>query len=239
MHQPRYLPRARRLALSVPLLAIAIVALSSFSRPTAGAPRPTHDWREAIKAFAEAHLQHTAWGPAHSRRDYETTLMLARAEGVTVDEEALYAASYLHDMGGLPPYAVKGVDHGDRSIQLVDSILKDAGFPMEKAPLVKDIIDHHQYYRPADSVEVSILFRDADILDFMGAIDIARIISLTTREAPATDLSHAIQAIQRQMADMPGRLQSAAAKREGVKRAAEMKVFLDALSTESDSLKIL
>ncbi len=154
MHQPRYLPRARRLALSVPLLAIAIVALSSFSRPTAGAPRPTHDWREAIKAFAEAHLQHTAWGPAHSRRDYETTLMLARAEGVTVDEEALYAASYLHDMGGLPPYAVKGVDHGDRSIQLVDSILKDAGFPMEKAPLVKDIIDHHQYYRPADSVEV-------------------------------------------------------------------------------------
>jgi hypothetical protein len=110
---------------------------------------------------------------------------------------------------------------------------------MEKAALVKDIIDHHQYYRPPDSVEVSILFRDADILDFMGAIDIARIISLTTRERLASDLPHAIQAIRQQMIDMPGRLQSTAAKREGQKRAAEMKVFLDELSAESDSLRIL
>lgn len=220
-------------------LAISILVVAAPSRPTPRAPRRTQDWHDTIRAFAEAHLQHTAWGPAHSRRDYATTLMLARAEGVTVDEDALFAAAYLHDMGGLPPYAKPGVDHGDRSIQLVDSILQDAGFPMEKAPLVKDIIDHHQYYRPPDSVEVSILFRDADILDFMGAIDIARIISLTTRERPATDLSHAIQAIRQQMNDMPGRLQSAAAKREGVKRAAEMKAFLDALSTESDSLRIL
>ncbi|HWH51247.1 MAG TPA: HD domain-containing protein, partial [Gemmatimonadaceae bacterium] len=169
------------------LLAAAIATLAAPSAPrAANASRSKRaDWRQTIRAFAEAHLQHTAWGPAHGRRDYELTLALAHAEGVTVDDDALYAAAYLHDMGGLPPYAKPGVDHGDRSIQLVDSILRDAGFPMEKAALVKDIIDHHQYYRPPDSVEVSILFRDADILDFMGAIDIARIISLTTRERPA------------------------------------------------------
>src|SRR5690242_20791350 len=86
--------------------------------------------------------------------------------------DALYAAAYLHDMGGLPPYAIPGVDHGDRGVQVVDSVLREAGFPMEKAPLVKEIIDHHQYYRPPDTVAVAILFRDADILDFMGAIDI-------------------------------------------------------------------
>jgi uncharacterized protein len=165
--------------------------------------------------------------------------MLARAEGLKVDEDALFAAAYLHDMGGLPPYALPKVDHGDRSIQLVDSILQDAGFPMEKAPLVKEIIDHHQYYRPADTLRVALLFRDADILDFMGAIDIARIISLTTREAPATDLTHAIQAIRQHMIQMPGRLQSDAAKREGQKRVAEMKAYLDALSTETDSLTVL
>jgi uncharacterized protein len=232
--------RAIRTIVRLTLLAAATALVAAPSRPAHNAPRPTSsDWRETIRAFAETHLQHTAWGPAHGRRDYELTLALARAEGVTVDDDALYAAAYLHDMGGLPPYAVPKVDHGDRSIQLVDSILRNAGFPMEKAALVKDIIDHHQYYRPPDSVEVSILFRDADILDFMGAIDIARIISLTTREAPATDLSHAIQAIRKQMLDMPGRLQSAAAKREGMKRATEMKAFLDALSAESDSLTVL
>lgn len=201
--------------------------------------RDSAAWRDKIREFAEAHLQHTAWGPAHGRRDYEMTLRLAREEGVTVDEEALYAAAYLHDMGGIPPYAIAGVDHGDRSIQLVDSILRDAGFPMQKAALVKEIIDHHQYYRPADTLEVAILFRDADILDFLGAVDVARMLSLTTREKFAPDLPHAVEAIRQNMLHMPGLLQSAAAKREGQRRVAEMRLFLDELSAETDSLRTL
>ncbi|HET7551411.1 MAG TPA: HD domain-containing protein, partial [Gemmatimonadaceae bacterium] len=190
-------------------------------------------WRDSVRAFAEAHLQHTAWGPAHARRDYEMTLTLARAEGITVDDDALYAAAYLHDMGGLPPYAKQGVDHGDRSAQLVDSVLRGTGFPMEKIELVKEIVDHHQYYRPPDTLAVAILFRDADILDFLGAIDIARIISLTTRERIAPDLPSAIEVIRKQMTDMPARLQTEAAKREGERRVEEMRRFLDALARET------
>jgi hypothetical protein len=38
---------------------------------------------------------------------------------------------------------------------------------------------------------------------------------------------------------MPGRLQTAAAKREGERRALEMQQFLDALSQETDSLRSL
>ncbi|HEV2182003.1 MAG TPA: HD domain-containing protein [Gemmatimonadaceae bacterium] len=196
-------------------------------------------WRAKVRAFAEAHLQHTAWGPAHGRRDYETTLALAKAEGLTVDDDALYAAAYLHDMGGIPPYDLPGVDHGDRSIQLVDTVLRDAGFPMEKSALVKEIIDHHQYYRPPDTLRVAVLFRDADILDFMGAIDVARIISLTSREKFTPDLAHAVAVIREQMKDMPTLLQSDAAKREGQKRVREMQQYLDALSAESDSLTVL
>jgi uncharacterized protein len=202
---------------------------------TTGAPA----WRVSIRAFAEAHLQHTAWGPAHGQRDYEMTLALARAEGVTVDDDALYAAAYLHDMGGIPPYAKAGVDHGDRSIQLVDSVLRNAGFPMEKAALVKEIIDHHQYYRPPDTLAVAVLFRDADILDFLGAIDVARMLSLTTREKFAPDPPRAVETVRQHMLRMPGRLQSAAAKREGAKRVAEMKRFLTALAAETDSLHTL
>lgn len=231
--------RATLVALCLPSV---IAASLAFSRP---APRPVRhaarstNWRDNIRAFAEAHLQHTAWGPAHGQRDYEMTLRLAREEGVTVDEEALYAAAYLHDMGGIPPYAKAGVDHGDRSIQLVDSVLRDAGFPRQKAALVKEIIDHHQYYRPADTLEVAKLFRDADILDFLGAIDIARILSLTTREKFAPDLPHAVEAIRQNMLQMPGLLQTAAAKREGERRVAEMRRYLDDLASETDSLKTL
>jgi len=38
---------------------------------------------------------------------------------------------------------------------------------------------------------------------------------------------------------MPGRLQSAAAKREAAKRVAEMQRYLDELSAETDSLRVL
>lgn len=200
---------------------------------------PPADWRENVRAFVEAHLQHTAWGPAHGQRDYETTLALARAEGVAVDTDALYAAAYLHDMGGIPPYAVDGVDHGDRSAQLVGDVLRDAGFPMEKVELVKEIVDHHQYYRPPDTLAVAVLFRDADILDFLGAIDVARILSVTTREKFAPDLPHAIDVIRHHMLDMPGRLQSETAKREGQRRVAEMQQFLNQLAGETDSLRAL
>ena len=196
-------------------------------------------WRDSVRAFAEAHLQHTAWGPAHARRDYEMTLALARAEGITVDDDALYAAAYLHDMGGLPPYAKPGVDHGDRSAQLVDSVLRGTGFPMEKIELVKEIVDHHQYYRPPDTLAVAILFRDADILDFLGAIDIARIVSLTKRERLAPDLPSAIEVIRKQMLEMPARLQTETAKREGERRVEEMRRFLEALSRETDSLRAI
>lgn len=240
---PDVRPAARRRAALLPLLALLSAALvtsaSSARAVTRGASHVAPDWRTAVRAFAEAHLQHTAWGPAHARRDYETTLMLAQAEGVTVDDDALYAAAYLHDMGGIPPYALPGVDHGDRSVQLVDSVLRDAGFPMEKAALVKEIIDHHQYYRPPDTLAVAVLFRDADILDFLGAIDIARILSLTTREKFTPDLPHAVAVIRQNMLEMPARLQSAAAKREAQHRVQEMQRFLDALSTETDSLRIL
>jgi uncharacterized protein len=235
------LTRTRRSA-AVPFAVVLACAIAA-AAPAAARSHPHHasraDWRDNIRTFAETHLQHSAWGPAHAVRDYELTRKLAAAEGVPVDDDALYAAAYLHDMGGLPPYAVPGVDHGDRSAQLADSILRDAGFPMEKAPLVKEIMSHHQYYRPADTLAIAKLFRDADILDFMGAIDVVRIVSLTTRERPAMDLTHAIQALRQQMDQMPGLLQSEAAKREGVKRTAEMKGFLDALATETDSLRVL
>jgi uncharacterized protein len=226
-----------------PFAVVLACAAAAATAPIIGQSHVHHshraDWRTNIRTFAEAHLQHTAWGPAHAMRDYELTRKLAAAEGVPFDDDVLYAAAYLHDMGGLPPYALPNVDHGDRSAQLADSILRDAGFPMEKAALVKEIMSHHQYYRPADTLPIAKLFRDADILDFMGAIDVVRIVSLTTRERPAMDLAHAVQALEQQMVQMPKLLQSDAARREGVKRTAEMKAFLNALSTETDSLRVL
>jgi hypothetical protein len=48
-----------------------------------------------------------------------------------------------------------------------------------------------------------------------------------------------VAVIRQNMLEMPARLQSATAKREAQHRVQEMQRFLDALSTETDSLRIL
>ena len=65
------------------------------------------------------------------------TLDLAREEGMRLDEEAVLAAAYLHDLGALGEYRQPGVDHADRSAQLLAEMLVPRGFPAEKVPLVK------------------------------------------------------------------------------------------------------
>src|SRR5262249_43883109 len=105
-------------------------------------------WKKAVASFADAKLQHSAWGVAHGQRNYLLSLELAEEEGLTVDKDVLFAAAYLHDMGGLPAFEKAGVDHAVRSAELCEGVLAQAGFPMEKLAAVKGVILAHTYYNP-------------------------------------------------------------------------------------------
>ena len=217
-------------------------ATSPFRAGDASPASPDSDraaWRTKVRAFAQAHLEHTAWGLAHAERDRATTLALASREGLVVDEDAIYAAAYLHDMGAFPEFATPGVDHGDRAAELVDGVLAAAGFPMDKAPLVRQIIQHHMYYHTPGAAPEAVLFRDADTLDFLGAIGVARILSLATRHRWAPDLPTAIETIRRHARELPAALRTLSAKREAESRLREMQRFLDTLGSETAGLSIL
>ncbi|MEP6493313.1 MAG: HD domain-containing protein, partial [bacterium] len=212
-----------------------IVTSTPFATPVIAAPavdRSAAPWREQLRAFANVHLQHTAWGVAHAQRDYELTLRLAEAERVVVDSDAVYAAAYLHDMGAFPEFAQTDVDHGVRSGQLVAEQLIAIGFPAEKIALVRDIVEHHMYYHSPGASPEALLFRDADTLDFLGAIGIARICSITTRHRWATDLSAAIATLRKNAMELPGTLHFASARREANARVAVMRTFLDAIDAD-------
>jgi len=83
----------RKLALFAAIAAMNLAAAAI----AADAPTPTiehtGDWRAAVHRFAEANLKHPAWGLSHSVRDYELAKELAAADGVTLDDDVLYAAS--------------------------------------------------------------------------------------------------------------------------------------------------
>jgi uncharacterized protein len=194
-------------------------------------PAPT--WRQKLEVFAKEHLEHPAWGTAHARRDYNLTLQLAELSKMTVDEEAIFAASLLHDIGAIEGYSKPGTEHMARALELIDPILIDSGFPKEKIPLVRAIVSHHMYFSdPAGQPAEAVLFRDADTLDFLGAIGVTRIFALTGKHRWATDIDVAEATVRKNAAELPARLTTAAARGIGETRAKEMNEFLARLAGE-------
>jgi uncharacterized protein len=192
------------------------------------------DWKRTIVDFAQKNLQHSAWGFGHSQRNLQLSLRLARAEGLQVDEDVLFAAAYLHDMGGFPAFEKKGVDHAVRSAELVGPLLAGAGFPADKVAKVKGTILAHTYYNPnAPKTPEETVFRDADVLDFLGAVGAARLLSVTARESFAPGLAESVAAFEKMQASLEEKLILSAAKREGYVRLAEAKDFLRRLKRET------
>lgn len=187
------------------------------------------EWKVKLNAFAVEHVVHQSWGYPHAERNFQLTKKLAQAENIQIDEDILMAAAFLHDLGGLPPYEQEGVDHGVRSAEIGIPMLLAWGFPESKAQAVKEIIVGHIYYGPMPTNPVARLFRDADILDFLGNIGVSRILAANLELGAKPAMNNSIVTIQKLMEKLPPELSSNSAKVEGMKRLHEMKEFLQTL----------
>lgn len=198
-------------------------------------------WKKTVHEFTEKNLAHSAWGLAHSQRDYLLSLKLAEKDGVPVDRDVLFAAAFLHDMGGFPPYEKPNVDHAVRSAELVESILVPAGFPKAKIPAVQAAVLSHSYYDPnPPTTPEGIVLHDADTIDFMGVLGIARIISLTQREAAAPTLRGAIAVLEKMHGLLFGKLVGGPfTKQLGATRIKEMGTALALLKAETLDFRAL
>ena len=102
---------------------------------------------------------------------------------------------------------------------------------------MQDAVKNHMYYRANAGGPEAIVLHDADTLDFLGNIGIARIISLTTRDRWATDLATAAKTLEGFNTDLPPKLMTNAAKKLAPARVAESKAFLESLRTETEEGK--
>lgn len=186
-------------------------------------------WRRAVHAHARETLAHPSWGWRHSERNYLLAMSLARAEGLTVDPDVLFAAAFLHDWGGIAPFAAPGVDHAVRSVELAEPFLRDAGFPMEKFPAVRAAVLGHMYDKEPEGPE-AIVMHDADALDFLGALGSARLLAAT---GEGDDYDLALRRIERFAVDIPPRLKTEAARRIAPERVAVMTDFLARVRSET------
>jgi uncharacterized protein len=178
-------------------------------------------WKKTIYAFAREHFHHPAWGWQHSERDYLLAMEFAKDDGIAVDPDVVFAAAMMHDMAAFAPWdaEMKG-----------PPILRDAGFPMQKIAAVQAAESGHMFYSDAKLPE-AIVLHDADSVDFLGDIGIARIIATVGEGKPS--MNGALATLQSFISRIPPRLITKAAQRAAVPRIAEMNAFMERMKAES------
>lgn len=127
-----------------------------------------------------------AWGINHTRR--LLGLIGTIGAGLHYDEEVIWLAAHLHDWGAYAPWALPGVDHAQRSKQAAQEYLADKGLEPEKLALVLECIECHHRGGPQRGIE-AILLSDADGLDFLGCIGLARDFAKNTKDLRAAYMS--------------------------------------------------
>jgi uncharacterized protein len=117
---------------------------------------------------------------ADAAHDFSHCLrVLANAQNIAAveggDLEVLTAAAFLHDIANLPKNHPESHLSSERSSERADVILRELGMSEEKRVKAKDAILCHSYSRglTPQTLEGRI-FQDADRLDGIGAVGIAR-----------------------------------------------------------------
>lgn len=114
---------------------------------------------------------------AHVMRVFRAAEQIGRKEGA--DMEVLLAAALLHDIIVYPKGSEKRIKSADESAELAEKMLAARGWPADRIEKVAYCIRTHSYSKNLnpETLEAKIL-QDADRLDALGAIGIARTFSV-------------------------------------------------------------
>jgi len=172
---------------------------------------------------------------SHQPRLHQLAQQLA--EDQPFDDDVLYAAAWMHDLGVFighrpeDPAALASWDNVAYVLREGPGLLGEFGFPADKIPAVIEAIRAHlPSARPATFEGV--LLRDADILEQLGAVGILRIVSKVGRDTRFVRFSDALRVLRRNADELPGQLQLASARRLAEPRLRVLHAFLEASSSE-------
>jgi uncharacterized protein len=166
------------------------------------------NFRQAIASYiAEQAKPREKLG--HQPRLYELTLQVG--QGQTYDDDVVYAAAWMHDLGvftGHRPESLQALQHWDNTAYAMErtpDLLASFGFPAEKIASVIEAIRTHQPSKHPASVEGQIL-RDADILEELGAVGILRTVCKIGRDTRFPDFTAAVESLQKALTTLPDQL---------------------------------
>ena len=192
-------------------------------------------WREALAEYVRREAK-PAEKYGHQPRLYAITLKVGA--GLAYDDDVVYAAAWLHDLGVFvghrpeDPVELARWDHVKYAVEKVPGILTSVGFAAEKTDAVLECIRNHQPKDEPLTIESTIL-RDADILEQLGAIVILRTVCKVGRDTRFATFSDAQASLQRAIEVLPGKLRLDSAKALAEERMRVHREFLAAVADEA------
>ena len=192
------------------------------------------DFRSALPRYIEinANPQHKF---GHQPRLYALTKQIG--QGLTYDDDVVFAAVWLHDLGvfiGHRPEsedALKTWNHVAYITEKAPGILAEAGFPTEKIPAVLEVIRTHQPHDTPITLEAKIA-RDADILEQLGAIGITRTLAKLDSDTRFLTFTDALKSLKKQLETLPTKLHLETSRILAVPKLKTMQAFIESLESE-------
>ena len=165
------------------------------------------------------------WGINHTKRLMKLVDVIANGE--EYNEEVIWMAAHMHDWGAYGEWAQEGIDHVERSLQIVEPYLKEREYPDELIEKILDCIANHHSEEGNLSREAA-LFRDADAVDFLGIVGLMRNFSRNPKE-----LRRGFRAALEKRQKLPGVLTYPKAREMAEKRVVEMDNVLSMFESDS------
>jgi uncharacterized protein len=193
-------------------------------------------YRQAIAEFIRAEARPRDKF-SHQPRVYQLAKTLG--EGHSFEDDVLYAAAWLHDIGVFVghrpenPTALAAWDNIAYAVRVVPGLLTRFGFPAERIPAVLEAIRTHLPSGQPTSFE-GVLLREADILEQLGAVGILRTVSKVGRDTRYPTHAEGLRTLQRNAKELPQLLTLPLARQLARPRVALMTAFLEAANAEMD-----
>ena len=172
--------------------------------------------------------QGEGWAYPHVQR----VLVLGEqiAGNLAYQRDWFWYAAFLHDWGAFPCYRQSGIEHALRSREIAEcEILPYTSLPPAAIGPVLEAIERHDYRdQRSTTCPEALLLREADFLDFLGPLGIAREFAWGPN-----NLAKVITRINARMTAIRGRFTLPAAQAMAEIRFRDMEALLAQLDQES------
>ena len=176
---------------------------------------------------------------SHQPRLYELTRAIG--EGQSYDDDIVFAAVWLHDLGvfvGHRPENLAELAAWDcvaYAMKQAPEMLHRLGFPAEKIPAVVEAIRTHQPQANPTTIE-GIIVRDADILEQLGAVAVLRTVCKMGRDTRFQTFPDALRVLRQSAETLPGLLKLPCSRELAQPKLKLLRDFLAAAEAEGCEL---